>query len=107
MYTYFSHVTGITHRSLNISEDTGFHTKIVIFITTNSHTNFLTSFSSKQNMICSQAILCKLCTLFVQIMCNDGSVMLRSRCSFINNKRRSGRQSSVNRNKSNVGKAHT
>ncbi len=74
MYAYFSHVTGITHRSLNISEDTGFHTKIIIFITTNSHTNFLTSFSSKQNMICSEAILCKLCTLFIQIIKEEGTI---------------------------------
>ncbi len=42
-----------------------------------------------------------------QVGCNDGTVMLRSRCSFIYNKRRSGRQSLVNSNKSKVGKAHT
>lgn len=53
MYAYFSHVTGITHRSLNISEDTGFHTKIIIFITTNSHTNFLTSFKAKHDLLTS------------------------------------------------------
>ncbi len=38
-------------------------------------------------------------------MCNEGSVTLRSMCSFISNKKRSDRQSSINSNKSNIGKA--